>query len=621
MEGSPVAPELTLDVFYKQQLIYSGALSSPIELGRLKRDEPRDRLCVKQPIANGFRVAIVEPGEASISRDHVLVEPVGNTRIQLTNLSTGNLIRIGAETIGAGESREINAPATFFVGAAEVRVEEPPDLQSLAPSSLKLGLVENAITVPILELPDAQAEPIVDWLESIVGVLQSAVSSTDFYNQAAKAMVKLVGLDSGRVLMRSGQTWHQQAQEFASSVPDQEYATRPSSQILGSLLRDKRTVWRNDEGNSDWNMEMSLKYIQAVVAAPIIDRYGEVIGALYGDRLTGSPGQTNFPQITKVEAMLVKILAASVAAGLARVEQERLAKEQEQKAVAARTLFGQFFTPELSERLAADPDMLKGRDTEVTLLFCDIRDFSGISERLDPTVTVNWIGDVIGVLSDCVIAHQGVLVDYIGDELLAMWGAPSEQPDQALLACRAAVAMRDALPELNESWQSLLKAPFSFGIGINTGIARVGNTGSKQKLKYGPLGNTVNLASRVRGMTKYLGSEILITAATKARLNSEFATRRLCKVRVANIAKPVDLHELRPQADEHWNTLRQGYEEALDVFEQQDFRKAAGVLSGLISKYPEDHASLVLLSRAVGLLVSGAAVDASWDAAWVPPGK
>ena len=619
-----MALELTLDVLYKQQLIFSGDLSSPIELGRLKSNETRSQLCVKQPTANGFRVAIVERGEASVSREHVLVERVGESRLRLTNLSKTSSIRAGREMIGIGESREINIPATFFLGeTAEVRVEEPPELQSLAPSSLKLGalgLVGDTITVPVLELPDAQAEPIVEWMESIVAVLQSAVSSTDFYQQAAKAMVKLVGLDSGRVLMRIGQGWDEQAQEFSSSLSDQGYASLPSSQILGSLLRDKRTVW-SDSGSSSWDSQKSLRDIQAVVAAPIVDRRGEVIGALYGDRLTGIPGATNFPQITKVEAMLVKILAASVAAGLARVESERLAKEQEQKAAAARTLFGQFFTPELSDRLAADPDMLKGRDTEVTLLFCDIRDFSGISERLDPAVTVNWIGDVIGVLSDCVINHQGVLVDYIGDELLAMWGAPSEQPDQALLACRAALAMRDALPVLNKRWEPHLKAPFSFGIGINTGIARVGNTGSKQKLKYGPLGNTVNLASRVRGMTKYLGSEILITAATKSRLNLEFATRRLCKVRVVNIVKPVDLHELRPLADEHWNTLREGYEEALQDFEQQKFRKAAGVLSGLISKYPQDQPSLVLLSRAVDLLISGAVVDASWDAAWVPPGK
>jgi len=105
--------------------------------------------------------------------------------------------------------------------------------------------------------------------------------------------------------------------------------------------------------------------------------------------------------------------------------------------LAARVQFEQFFTPSLASELAARPDLLKGRSLEVTLLFCDIRGFSRISERLGPGGTVEWISNVMEVLSDCVLAHQGVLVDYIGDELIAMWGAPKEEPQHAQLACRA----------------------------------------------------------------------------------------------------------------------------------------------------------------------------------------
>jgi class 3 adenylate cyclase len=217
--------------------------------------------------------------------------------------------------------------------------------------------------------------------------------------------------------------------------------------------------------------------------------------------------------------MLVEVLARGVAAGLARLEQE-------EAALAARAQFEQFFTPELTRQLARQPDLLKGRDAEVTILFCDIRAFSRISERLGPTQTVEWINEVIGALSDCVRAHAGVLVDYIGDELLAMWGAPEEQPDQARLACRAALDMLARVPKLNERWQPVLKEAMGLGTGINTGMARVGNTGSKHKFKYGPLGNTVNLASRVQGVTKYLKCKVLITEATQAKLDASFSSRR-----------------------------------------------------------------------------------------------
>jgi adenylate cyclase len=621
-----VASQLILDVFHKGRVVYSDVLSQQVELGRLRGDEPKDRLFAKQPMGNGFRVAIVDPSEASVSRQHVLVQRVSDDRIKITNITTTNFVRVGNDNVAAGESRELTVPTQFLVGAAEIRIGEEPELQSLAGTSTLPGeaiqMSEKPLAAALLKLPDEQAEPVIEWLDSIVKVLQSAASSSDFYQHATQALVKLVGLDSGRVLMRKGKGWEQKAQEIAPFASEEDSDVAPSSHILGSLLREKRTVW-SDPANSAFDMQQSLVGVQAVVAAPIFDRHGEVIGALYGDRHfgTGSAAQTGLPQISRAEAMLVKILAASVAAGLARVEQEQAAKDQEQAAVAARALFGQFFTPELSDKLASDPHMLNGRDTEVTLLFCDIRDFSGISQRLDPAVTMDWIGDVIGVLSDCVINHQGVLVDYVGDELLAMWGAPSEQADQALLACRAAVAMQDALPMLNQRWQSRMGKPFRIGVGINTGTARVGNIGSHRKMKYGPLGNTVNMASRVQGMTKYLKSEILITAATRARLNSEFMTRRLCQVRVVNISTAVELYELRPTAEDAWKTLQQHYEEALQAFEKQNFRNAAGVLSRLISQYHEDGPSLILLSRAVALLISGAEYNPSWDPTWVPPGK
>src|SRR5438105_2825065 len=142
-------------------------------------------------------------------------------------------------------------------------------------------------------------------------------------------------------------------------------------------------------------------------------------------------------------------------------------------------------------------------------------------------------------LSRCVLAHRGVLVDYIGDELVAMWGAPEKPIEPARLACRAALDMLATLPTLNERWQAMLQEPIQIGIGLNTGRAWVGNTGSEQKFKYGPLGNTVNLASRVQGATKYLACPLVITQSTEAELEGSFETRRLATVRVVNIADPV----------------------------------------------------------------------------------
>ncbi len=126
------------------------------------------------------------------------------------------------------------------------------------------------------------------------------------------------------------------------------------------------------------------------------------------------------------------------------------------------------------------------RDAAVTLLFCDIRRFSSFSEVLGPQGTFELINDVMEVISECVIEHGGVLVDYIGDELMAMWGAPAACDDQAMLACRAGVDAVRRLPELNQRWRSRLGGDLDFGVGINSGTARVGNAASPRKFKYGP---------------------------------------------------------------------------------------------------------------------------------------
>jgi adenylate cyclase len=309
--------------------------------------------------------------------------------------------------------------------------------------------------------------------------------------------------------------------------------------------------------------------------------------------------------------MVMELLSSGVATGLARVEQEKAA-------LAARVQFEQFFTPALASELAARPDLLKGRSLEVTLLFCDIRGFSRISERLGPARTVEWISDVMGVLSDCVLAHQGVLVDYIGDELIAMWGAPQEEPQHAQLACRAALDMLDRLPKLNERWQETLQGTFGFGIGINTGIAQVGNTGTERKFKYGALGNTVNLASRVQGATKYLRTSLLITGSTQAKLDHNLPTRRLCKAAVVNIAEPVDLYELASQGQVVWTYFKSAYEQALDHFESGDFTPAIRILGNILAERPDDGPSLMLLSRAVGCMFED---SAEFDPVWKLPGK
>jgi adenylate cyclase len=199
-----------------------------------------------------------------------------------------------------------------------------------------------------------------------------------------------------------------------------------------------------------------------------------------------------------------------------------------------------------------------------------------------------------------------------------MWGAPSAQPDHAQRACRAGVAMLQRLPELDARWQSALGEPLGLGIGINTGTAHVGNMGTRRKFKYGPLGNTVNLASRVQGVTKYFKVKMLISHTTHKLLSDGFCSRRLGKVRVVNIDEPVELYELVPPGRSDWPGLQATFDEALTAFEHEQFARAARAVGNYLAENPGDGPSLMLLARVANALADK---PVNFDPVWVPLGK
>lgn len=631
----PMDSKLRFEVCWEGRLTHAGDFDGALELGRQQAlDEPLFEL---RPGAGHSRVAVAGFDELYVSRRHALIEALADGRVRVKNASSANTIRLDDGALSPGAERELSVPCHFMLGFHQVRIRptevETPELRTLprqvpppgeptaafaADTPSPIGQVSNPPSAglsssPLASLDDQASVSLVAWLQAVASVLQSAATSEDFFDRAASAVVDLVVMDSGRVLLYDGGQWKTVAEKAGRGFEGRALDWQASRGILASMRAKKQTTWR-EPGGGEGSMRESLVNVEAVVVSPILDRAGEVIGALYGDRLFGSLSARG-TQISRPDAMLMETLASGVAAGLARLEQERAA-------LAARVQFEQFFSAELARELTLHPDLIEGRDTEVTVLFCDIRGFSAVAERLGPAGTMEWINDVFGALSECVLRHQGVLVDYVGDELLAMWGAPVDQPDHALLACRAAIDMWQAMPEINERWLARLETLTRVGIGINTGPARVGNTGSQRKFKYGPLGNTVNLGSRVQGATKYLKTGMLLTAQTQQLLDDSFTTRRLCHARVVNIAEPVALYELRPQADAGWQELRARYDEALGEFERRHFSKATAILGQLLDSHPGDGPSIVLLSRSATLLADELASRGTpFDPVWDLPGK
>ena len=601
---------------------FADTFAVPVELGRFDPTRPRaDVLFEPVEADGGVRIAIAEPRESEVSRRQVRLEPLGGDSVRLTNLSTSIPVRcFGRADVPPAAAVDLPLPTSFQIGRVVVSAENPAvtgGAASAAPAAAALRTLDQPTAfidrvsksvgpggpAPLPTVAAAGDQDVVSWWRRVIGVLQSASNSNDFFHKAADAIVELIGLHLGAVFLREGDGW-----KPAAIASREESRARPSTSVLARVLAEKRTFWNRVDGDVD--VLSSMAVLDAYVAAPILSPQGEVLGAVYGHREGRAGGGGH--EISQLEALLVETLACGVATGLARLEQEKEALRQ-------KVQFEQFFSPQLSERLEAEPDLLRGRDAEVTVLFCDLREFSAVSERLGPAQTMEWISGVLNPLSDEVVATGGVLVDYVGDELLAMWGAPGAEPDHAALACRTAQRMVAAGAGIDEQWSKVIGGPTRFGIGINSCTARVGNTGSARKFKYGPLGNGVNLGSRVQGATKYLRVNSIVTGATRRLLGDAFLVRKLCTVQVVNIAEPVDLFELDCSGDATRRAeLFTRFEEALTAFEAREFSTAARLLGGILGSFPGDGPTLVLLSRAVAAMVDE---PKDFTPVWRLPGK
>jgi adenylate cyclase len=189
-----------------------------------------------------------------------------------------------------------------------------------------------------------------------------------------------------------------------------------------------------------------------------------------------------------------------------------------------RRAFGRYVSPEVLAELEKNPQALRlgGEERELTILFLDVRSFTSLSETMTPTALVEFVNTLLSHLSDEIVAEAGTIDKYIGDSIMAFWNAPLAVPDHAVKACRACLRMRERMHLLNESdafgfrARGHAKAVVRIGIGLNTGMACVGNVGSQTRFNYSVLGDAVNVGARVEGLCKDVGSDILVTETVVA---------------------------------------------------------------------------------------------------------
>jgi adenylate cyclase len=352
----------------------------------------------------------------------------------------------------------------------------------------------------------------------------------------------------------------------ASHLPHPELGIHCALHVLDKLLQTPETLFhgsasplqRADEPNSP-----------AVVVSPLRNGAAELVGAIYGYRSvrTGNARRG----IRYLEAHMIELLAGAVSEGIVWLEHE--SEVDRRRALLERALAGS---------TSGDSRKIISENREVSLLFADLRESTKLAEEFEIEQLCELLGQVLDCLSAAVMDHDGLVIDYYGDGLAAMWNAPADQGDHAELACRAALRMLERLPDIATDWADMLQQDLRLAIGIHTGIAQVGNAGSSRRAKYGPRGPNVHVASRAENAAKELDVPLVVTQSVAERLSNRFAIHRMCRAHLRGVEQPIELFSVSSAAIESVaQAAWKDYAAALSLFERGQFTEAVDTLRAI----------------------------------------
>jgi adenylate cyclase len=248
---------------------------------------------------------------------------------------------------------------------------------------------------------------------------------------------------------------------------------------------------------------------------------------------------------------------------------------------------------------------LRGVRIPATVLFSDIVGFTSLTEHADPEALVRQLNEYLSRMTAAVFANGGTLDKFIGDAVMAVWGNVRSQgsTQDARMAARAALEMRRELKVLNQNWHAQGIAPFAIGIGINQGDVLCGNIGSQEKADPTVIGDAVNLASRLEGLTRIYGVDIILGPNAAEFVRDQFHVRSVARVQVKGKSQPVEVatligertEKIDPDLVRHLET----YEEGFRKFRERDFRGAKILLSRFLEFYPQDFLARTYLDRSL----------------------
>jgi len=267
-----------------------------------------------------------------------------------------------------------------------------------------------------------------------------------------------------------------------------------------------------------------------------------------------------------------------------------------------RNAFQHYVAPAVVDDILKEVDKLKlgGEKKVMTALFSDIRGFTTISEGMDPEDLVKFLNEYFSIMTRIIMKYQGTLDKFIGDAIMAFYGAPLAQPDHAVRGCKTAIEMIQALREIQPDWQARSLPRIDIGIGLNSGEMTVGNMGSDERFDYTIMGDNVNLASRLEGINKQYGTNIVISQYTYELIrNNAFFVRELDSVRVKGKREPVTIYELVDckEPDPETQEVLRAFERGLMAYKSRRWKEATAHFKAAMQIDPNDHPSKLYIGR------------------------
>jgi len=476
------------------------------------------RRSVNQVFVNGKQVyeKALEDGDLII---------IGESRLEFKLFPQEESIKIGEELIDFND--EPLGRTQFFISAKEIIEKHSgrsDDKQIPLEEEVKLLRRRAEILRMFYEMSKT--------LSSVFDLKQIFAKATDLIFRATPAE-RVVAL----LIDEKDNTLHPIAVRLRDEDAVLTGKVKVSRTITQKVLREKMAVLSQDiMADKEFSIAESIvsQGIHSTICAPLLTESG-IHGVVYADRL--NPLET----FSEEDLELITTVAAQTAMAVETVKaHQKLAQEE-----IARANYNRFMPEHVVQQILKDPNSFRlgGSNQIITVLFADIRGFTSISENENPERIVDLLNRYFTAMSELIFSHGGTLDKYIGDGLMAIFGAPKASPFDATNAVNCAIAMQRRLIHLNEELKKSGYKPISIGIGLHTGIATVGYVGSEKRSEYTAIGDTVNLAARLEDCAA--ADQILISEATAKACLESFQLIPREPLQVRNRLKPVSLFEVK----------------------------------------------------------------------------